>query len=123
MRFYVAIRTISLFPDGEAVYNVGGGIVFDSTAEAEYAGMSAEGAFRDGNAAGFELIETLRWEPEAGFVRLDRHLARLYASAQRARLRARPRSASAKRCKQRVARPREPLRVRLTLSPRRRRPT
>jgi para-aminobenzoate synthetase component 1 len=37
MRFNVAIRTISLFADGEAVYNVGGGIVFDSTAEAEYA--------------------------------------------------------------------------------------
>ncbi len=36
MRFSVAIRTISLFPDGEAVYNVGGGVVFDSTAEAEY---------------------------------------------------------------------------------------
>ncbi|MFI0848221.1 aminodeoxychorismate synthase component I [Mesorhizobium sp. IMUNJ 23232] len=36
MRFSVAIRTISLFPDGEAVYNVGGGIVFDSTAESEY---------------------------------------------------------------------------------------
>ncbi len=37
MRFNVAIRTITLFPDGEAVYNVGGGVVFDSTAEAEYA--------------------------------------------------------------------------------------
>lgn len=36
MRFSVAIRTISLFRDGEAVFNVGGGIVFDSTAEAEY---------------------------------------------------------------------------------------
>jgi para-aminobenzoate synthetase component 1 len=36
MRFSVAIRTISLFPDGKAVFNVGGGIVFDSTAEAEY---------------------------------------------------------------------------------------
>jgi para-aminobenzoate synthetase component 1 len=32
----VAIRTISLFADGKAVYNVGGGIVFDSTAESEY---------------------------------------------------------------------------------------
>ena len=64
MRFNVAIRTISLFPGGEAVYNVGGGVVFDSTAEEEYAGMSAEGAVRDGNAAGFELIETLRWEPD-----------------------------------------------------------
>ncbi|EPE95396.1 aminodeoxychorismate synthase component I [Rhizobium grahamii] len=36
MRFSVAIRTISLFSGGKAVFNVGGGIVFDSTAEAEY---------------------------------------------------------------------------------------
>ncbi|RWC43639.1 aminodeoxychorismate synthase component I [Mesorhizobium sp.] len=36
MRFSVAIRTISLFSGGEAVYNVGGGVVFDSTAEEEY---------------------------------------------------------------------------------------
>ncbi|WP_411908568.1 aminodeoxychorismate synthase component I [Mesorhizobium sp. ES1-4] len=36
MRFSVAIRTISLFASGEAVYNVGGGIVFDSVAEQEY---------------------------------------------------------------------------------------
>ncbi|WP_183805436.1 aminodeoxychorismate synthase component I [Mycoplana azooxidifex] len=36
MQFNVAIRTISLFPGSEAVFNVGGGIVFDSTAEAEY---------------------------------------------------------------------------------------
>lgn len=36
MQFNVAIRTVSLFADGEAVFNVGGGIVFDSTAEAEY---------------------------------------------------------------------------------------
>ncbi|WP_425463414.1 aminodeoxychorismate synthase component I [Mesorhizobium intechi] len=36
MRFSVAIRTISLFASGEAVYNVGGGIVFDSTPGEEY---------------------------------------------------------------------------------------
>lgn len=36
MRFSVAIRTISLFNGGRAVFNVGGGIVFDSKAEAEY---------------------------------------------------------------------------------------
>lgn len=36
MRFSVAIRTLSLFKTGEAVFNVGGGIVFDSKAEAEY---------------------------------------------------------------------------------------
>ena len=44
--------------------------------------MPVEGALRDGTAAGFELIETLRWEPQEGFVRLERHLARLEASAR-----------------------------------------
>lgn len=43
--------------------------------------MPAESPLHDGDLAGFELIETLRWEPGVGFVRLDRHLARLYASA------------------------------------------
>lgn len=43
--------------------------------------MSSESALRDGNGAGFDLIETLRWEPMVGFVRLDRHLERLAASA------------------------------------------
>ncbi len=44
--------------------------------------MPAEGTLRDRKAAGFELIETLRWEPDEGFVRLDRHLARLTGSAR-----------------------------------------
>ncbi|MBP2550073.1 para-aminobenzoate synthetase component 1 [Neorhizobium galegae] len=36
MRFSVAIRTLTLFNDGNAVFNVGGGIVYDSKAETEY---------------------------------------------------------------------------------------
>ncbi|MBA1140810.1 aminotransferase class IV family protein [Mesorhizobium neociceri] len=44
--------------------------------------MSAEGALRDGNTADFELIETMRWEPSPGFLRFERHLARLYGSAE-----------------------------------------
>ncbi|MFC3325315.1 aminotransferase class IV family protein [Mesorhizobium cantuariense] len=43
--------------------------------------MSLESALRDGNAADFQLIETMRWEPGSGFLRFDRHLARLYGSA------------------------------------------
>lgn len=43
--------------------------------------MSAEGPLRDGNAAGFELIETMRWQPGAGFARIARHMARLRGSA------------------------------------------
>jgi para-aminobenzoate synthetase component 1 len=34
--FNVAIRTLALYPGGEAVVNVGGGVVADSTAAAEY---------------------------------------------------------------------------------------
>jgi len=36
MKFNVAIRTMSLFADGRATFNVGGGVILDSTAEAEY---------------------------------------------------------------------------------------
>ena len=43
--------------------------------------MSLESALRDGNAANFDLIETMRWEPGSGFLRFERHLARLYRSA------------------------------------------
>ncbi len=43
--------------------------------------MPAESPLRDGNAPGFSLIETLRWEPDTAFVRLGPHLARLRASA------------------------------------------
>lgn len=42
--------------------------------------MSSQGAFRDRNGAGFELIETLCWQPGSGFVRLDRHFSRLSGS-------------------------------------------
>ena len=43
--------------------------------------MSLESALRDGSAANFDLIETMRWEPGSGFLRFERHLARLYGSA------------------------------------------
>ncbi|MGF9563355.1 aminodeoxychorismate synthase component I [Neorhizobium sp. JUb45] len=49
MRFSVAIRTISLFRSGNAVFNVGGGIVFDSTAEAEYEECLLKARFAAGN--------------------------------------------------------------------------
>jgi 4-amino-4-deoxychorismate lyase len=76
--------------------------------------MPAQGTLRDGTAAGFELIETLRWEPEEGFVRLDRHLKRLYASAHALGFAADPEAIgeALRDCKgERV-----PLRVRLTLA-------
>jgi len=43
--------------------------------------VSAQSPLRDGDTADFELIETMRWQPGTGFLRVDRHLARLYGSA------------------------------------------
>ncbi|MBL8582107.1 MAG: aminodeoxychorismate synthase component I [Rhizobiaceae bacterium] len=50
MRFSVAIRTLSLFAGGEAVYNVGGGVVFDSTAAEEYAECLLKARFATGTS-------------------------------------------------------------------------
>ena len=44
--------------------------------------MPAESPLRAGEHEDFELIETFRYEPGRGFVRLDRHLARMAASAE-----------------------------------------
>ena len=49
MCFNVAIRTISLFDDGRAVFNVGGGIVYDSNAEDEYAECLLKARFAVGD--------------------------------------------------------------------------
>jgi para-aminobenzoate synthetase component I len=49
MRFNVAIRTLCLFANGNATFNVGGGIVFDSTAEAEFAECLLKARFAIGD--------------------------------------------------------------------------
>jgi para-aminobenzoate synthetase component 1 len=49
MRFNVAIRTITLHEHGEAVLNVGGGIVFDSDARAEYEECLLKARFATGS--------------------------------------------------------------------------
>lgn len=49
MRFSVSIRTITLFEDGKATFNVGGGIVFDSVAEAEYEECLLKAKFATGD--------------------------------------------------------------------------
>jgi para-aminobenzoate synthetase component I len=50
MQFNVAIRTLTLYPGGEAVFSVGGGVVFDSTAEEEYAECLLKARFVVGDA-------------------------------------------------------------------------
>jgi 4-amino-4-deoxychorismate lyase len=44
--------------------------------------MPSESALRDRDCAGFALIETFGFSPGTGFVRLERHLARLRNSAK-----------------------------------------
>jgi len=50
MRFNVAIRTLTLHAGGEAVFNVGGGIVFDSEVRAEYDECLLKARFASGAA-------------------------------------------------------------------------
>jgi 4-amino-4-deoxychorismate lyase len=76
--------------------------------------MPSEGAVRDGNSPEYELIETMRWEPGEGFVRMDQHLARLYASAATLGFRADPEQIG--EALRDAVGERVPLRVRLTLA-------
>lgn len=80
--FNVAIRTLHL-QDGAslATLGLGGGIVADSRVAEEWAECLAKGRFvADGRR--FDLIETMRFDPEQGIERLDLHIARMRASAQ-----------------------------------------
>ncbi|HTV71149.1 MAG TPA: aminotransferase class IV family protein [Rhizobiaceae bacterium] len=76
--------------------------------------MPSEGEVRDGDSPEYELIETMRWEPGEGFVRMDQHLARLYASAATLGFRADPEQ-TGEALRDAVGE-RVPLRVRLTLA-------
>lgn len=62
--------------------------------------------------SGLSLIETLRWEPETGFVRLPLHLARLENSARQLGL---PGAEQAQAALEKSAAGTAPLRVRLEL--------
>lgn len=81
-RFSVAIRT-AVFDRKEGAWNygVGGGVVWDSTPEGEYEECLNKARVLSPPEP-FQLIETLAWEPRAGFVRLKSHLARLKDSAK-----------------------------------------
>jgi para-aminobenzoate synthetase/4-amino-4-deoxychorismate lyase len=79
-QFNVAIRTVVLDETGGEM-GIGGGIVADSKEESEYEECLLKAHFLTKIDAPFELIETLRYEQGEGFHLLERHLARLQASA------------------------------------------
>ncbi len=77
-QFNVAIRTVVIDRQrGQAVYGVGGGIVWDSQAAEEWAECEMKSAVLRRKRPSFHLLETLRWTPEEGYFLLDEHLARL----------------------------------------------
>ena len=82
--FNVLIRTLEIEENSSiARLGLGSGLVVDSVVEDEWAECLLKGKFvaSDGNA--FDLIETMRFDPEVGISELDRHLDRLDASAVR----------------------------------------
>jgi len=82
-QFNVAIRTAVVDEVRQRVsFGVGSGIVWDSSADAEYDECLLKGAVLGRSVPAFELLETLRWSPAEGFYLLDRHLKRLRDSAE-----------------------------------------
>jgi para-aminobenzoate synthetase/4-amino-4-deoxychorismate lyase len=81
--FNVAIRTLVL-PEGgnAALIGLGSAVVADSTADGEWHECLAKGAFVTTGQRAFDLIETMRFDPDDGIVALDRHMARLGNSAR-----------------------------------------
>ncbi len=81
--FNVAIRTFSLCEDAKRVsLGLGSGIVADSRLDAEWAECLAKGNFAKVGGYGFDLIETMRFEPAHGIIRLELHLERMKDSAR-----------------------------------------
>jgi para-aminobenzoate synthetase/4-amino-4-deoxychorismate lyase len=82
-RFNVAIRTVCVDREaGTAEYGTGGGIVWDSVAEEEYAETRTKALVLTTPFPVFQLLETLRWQPGLGYRLLREHLARLHDSAR-----------------------------------------
>jgi len=80
--FNVAIRTLTLRDGAKtARLGLGSGIVADSEPAAEWDECLAKGRFVETQRR-FDLIETMRFDPLDGVVDLERHLARLRASAE-----------------------------------------
>jgi para-aminobenzoate synthetase/4-amino-4-deoxychorismate lyase len=113
--FSVAIRTIQVdTATGAAEYGVGGGITFDSSAEAEHEEVRAKSAVLTELRPRFDLFETVRYEPGRGFLHLREHLGRLGRSAAYFGFRLDPKRVR-EQLEEAAAGASEPLRARLAL--------
>jgi para-aminobenzoate synthetase/4-amino-4-deoxychorismate lyase len=81
-QFNVAIRTALLDKrTGKTEYGTGGGIVWDSRIDSEANESRLKARILSHRWPSFDLLETLLWTPEDGYVLLDRHLQRMSDSA------------------------------------------
>jgi para-aminobenzoate synthetase/4-amino-4-deoxychorismate lyase len=81
--FNVAIRTLTI--EGgrdEARIGLGSAVVADSVPAREWDECIAKGAFVTAANRPFDLIETMRFDPDDGILHLDAHVARLGESAR-----------------------------------------
>jgi len=82
-RFNVAIRTAVVDRQRQSVtFGLGSGIVWDSSADGEYAECLLKASVLGKRPPAFQLLETMLWSPDTGYVLLDRHLQRLCDAAE-----------------------------------------
>ena len=82
-QFNVAIRTLVLDHNRRtAEYGIGSGVVWDSRPACEYEECLSKAWVLGPRARRFDLLATLAWRPETGFVLLHRHLRRLERAAR-----------------------------------------
>ncbi len=81
--FNVAIRSFHLNePEKRVSLGLGSGVVADSQMTDEWAECLTKGEFAKVGGYGFDLIETMRFEPAQGIARLELHLERMKESAR-----------------------------------------
>ena len=81
-QFSVAIRTVLVNrATGDAEYGVGGGIVADSNCADEWAESCIKSRALSASSQSFDLLETMLWKPDAGYLLVGRHMRRLIQSA------------------------------------------
>jgi para-aminobenzoate synthetase/4-amino-4-deoxychorismate lyase len=68
-------------PTGEAEYGIGGGIVADSTLAEEWNESLIKARAPTVRPLSFDLLETMLWKPDVGYVLVGRHLKRLLQSS------------------------------------------
>jgi len=82
-KFSVAIRTVVINRrQGVAEYGTGGGVVWDSVTDQEYAECLEKTRVLTEPWPEFELLESLLWTPKDGYFLLEAHLQRMRDSAR-----------------------------------------